>query len=128
MIYGVAILAACMFLGTTIGNIIGLLTGINSDIGGVGFAMLLLLLVTGSKRINKILPKGYEKGIEFWSGMFIPVIIAMSASQNVYSALSGGWLALLAGIAVVVAAFVLLVVLNTIAGKLEKRKADKGAK
>lgn len=125
MIYGVAILAACMFLGTTLGNIIGLLTGINSDIGGVGFAMLLLLLVTGSKRINKILPKGYEKGIEFWSGMFIPVIIAMSASQNVYAALSGGWLALVAGIAVVVAAFIFLVLLNTLAEKLEKKKEDK---
>lgn len=122
MIYGVAILALCMFLGTTVGEVIGLLTGINSDIGGVGFAMLLLLLITNSKWVNKVLPKDWEKGIKFWGAMFLPVIIAMSASQNVYSALTQGWLAVAAGIAVVVAAFVLLVVLNTIAGKLEKRK------
>jgi len=125
MIYGVAILALCMFLGTTFGNIIGILTGINSDVGGVGFAMLLLLLITNSKWVNRVLPAGYEKGIQFWSGMFIPVIIAMSASQNVYAALSGGWLAVVAGIAVVVAAFGLLVLLNTIAGKLEKKKEEK---
>ena len=128
MIYGVAILAGCMFLGTTIGNIIGLLTGVNSDVGGVGFAMILLLLITNSKCVNKVLPKGYEKGIQFWSGMFIPVIIAMSASQNVYSALSGGWLALIAGIAVVVAAFILLVVLNGVAAKIEANKNGKEAK
>lgn len=127
MIYGVAILAACMFLGTTFGNIIGLLTGINSDIGGVGFAMLLLLLITNSKWANKILPENYKKGIEFWQAMFIPVIIAMSASQNVYAALSGGWLALAAGVAVVVAALLLLVLLNNIAAKLEKKSADKEA-
>lgn len=127
MIYGVAILAGCMFVGSFIGNILGLLTGINSDIGGVGFAMLLLLLITNSKAINKVLPKGYEKGIEFWKAMFIPVIIAMSASQNVYSALSGGWLALIAGIAVVLVAFLLLVLLNTLGEKLEGKNNGKEA-
>ena len=127
MIYGVAILAACMFLGTTIGEIIGLLTGVNSDVGGVGFAMLLLLLVTNSKKITNLLPNGWEKGIQFWSAMFLPVIIAMSASQNVYSALSGGVLALVAGVAVVGAAFLLLILLNTLAGKAEAKKNSKEA-
>ncbi len=127
MIYGVAILAACMFLGTTIGEIIGLLTGVNSDVGGVGFAMLLLLLVTNSKKITNLLPNGWEKGIQFWSAMFLPVIIAMSASQNVYSALSGGVLALVAGLAVVAAAFLFLILLNTLAGKVEAKKNSKEA-
>lgn len=127
MIYGVAILAACMFLGTTIGEIIGLLTGVNSDVGGVGFAMLLLLLVTNCKKITNLLPNGWEKGIQFWSAMFLPVIIAMSASQNVYSALSGGVLALVAGVAVVGAAFLLLILLNTLAGKAEAKKNSKEA-
>ena len=45
MIYGVALLAGCMFLGSLVGNILGLITGLGSDIGGVGFAMLLLLIV-----------------------------------------------------------------------------------
>ena len=127
MIYGVAILAACMFLGTTIGEIIGLLTGVNSDVGGVGFAMLLLLLVTNCKKITNLLPNGWEKGIQFWSAMFLPVIIALSASQNVYSALSGGVLALVAGVAVVGATFLLLILLNTLAGKAEAKKNSKEA-
>lgn len=127
MIYGVAILAACMFLGTTIGEIIGLLTGINSDIGGVGFAMLLLFLITNCKKITNLLPDGWEKGIQFWSAMFLPVIIAMSASQNVYSALSSGAVALVAGLAVVAAAFGFLVLLNTLASKAEAKKNNKEA-
>lgn len=112
MIYGVALLAGCMFAGSFIGNLLGLLTGLNSDIGGVGFAMLLLLVATNSKTVNKIMPKGYTKGVEFWKEMFIPVIIALSASQNVVSALDGGILALVAGVGVVVVMLLLIPVFN----------------
>ena len=79
----------------------------------------------GLKLLGKYLPAGWEKGIQFWSAMFLPVIIAMSASQNVYSALSGGVVALVAGLAVVVAAFICLVLLNTLAGKIDAKKAGK---
>ena len=34
MIYGVVLLAACMFIGSFVRNLLGLLTGLNSDIGG----------------------------------------------------------------------------------------------
>lgn len=112
MIYGVALLAACMFLGSLLGNLLGLLTGLGSDIGGVGFAMLFLLLMTNSKKVSSLLPKNYSKGIEFWKEMFIPVVIAMSASQNVISALSGGLLALVAGLSVVLVAFLLIPIFN----------------
>ena len=112
MIYGVAILAGCMLVGSFVGELLGLLTGINSDIGGVGFAMLLLLLITNSKKITSILPKGYDKGIDFWKNMFLPIIIALSMSQNVVAALSEGWLALAAGLGVVVVAFLLIPVFN----------------
>lgn len=121
VIYGVALLSGCMFVGSFIGNILGLITGVNSDVGGVGFAMLLLLIVTNSKKITSILPKEYEKGIDFWSKMFIPVIIAMSMSQNVVAALSQGWLAIAAGLGVVAVAFMFVPILN----KLAPNKADK---
>lgn len=121
VIYGVALLSGCMFVGSFIGNILGLVTGVNSDVGGVGFAMLLLLIVTNSKKITSILPKEYEKGIDFWSKMFIPVIIAMSMSQNVVAALSQGWLAIAAGLGVVAVAFMFVPILN----KLAPNKADK---
>ena len=110
-------LAGCMFVGSFLGNLLGLLTGLNSDIGGVGFAMLLLLLATNSKKLNKILPEGYTKGIDFWKEMFIPVIIAMSASQNVISALDGGILALTAGVGVVVVMQMLIPLFNKFTSK-----------
>ena len=115
MIYGVAILAACMFLGSLAGNILGVITGLNSDIGGVGFAMMILLIITNSKKITDKLPKTYEKGLEFWKNMFIPVVVAMSASQNVVGAMSGGVLALAAGLVAVLFSFVLVGLFSKIA-------------
>ncbi len=120
VIYGVALLAGCMFLGSFIGNLLGLLIGLNSDIGGVGFAMCFLLMMTNSKKIDKILPEGYTKGLDFWKEMFIPVIIAMSASQNVVSALDGGLLALTAGVGVVVIMLLLIPVFNKFTSKTAK--------
>ena len=124
MIFGVALLAACFLIGSFAGNLLGLATGVNSDVGGVGFAMLLLLVLTNSKTVNRLMPKGYEKGIDFWKEMFIPVIIAMSASQNVVSALSGGWLALAAGLGVVVAAFAMMVLLNKLSSKKDDNQEE----
>ena len=39
-----------------------------------------------------------ERGILFWSGMYIPIVIAMSTIQNVAGAISGGLMALMAGL------------------------------
>ena len=117
MIYGVALLSGCVLIGSIIGNLLGLWTGLNSDIGGVGFAMILLLILTNSKKVNKLLPEGYVKGINFWKEMFIPVIIAMSASQNVVSALDGGVLALVLGVGVVVIMLLLIPVFNMFSPK-----------
>ena len=76
MIFGAALLAGCMLVGSFIGNVLGYLIGLNSDVGGVGFAMLLLLLVVNSKKLSAKLPKGTSEGLTFWKEMFIPVIIA----------------------------------------------------
>ena len=121
MIYGVALLAACALIGSFIGNLLGVWTGLNSDVGGVGFAMVLLLLATNSKFINKIMPKDYVKGINFWKELFIYVIIAMSASQNVISALDGGALALTLGVGIVVIMLLLIPLFNAFAGKSEEK-------
>ena len=117
MIYGVALLAGCMFVGSFFGNVLGLLTGLNSDIGGVGFAMILLLLLTNSAKVNKILPESYVKGIGFWKEMYIPVTIAMAASQNVVSALSGGVIALVLGVGVVLLMLFLIPLFNKFTSK-----------
>ena len=125
MIFGVALLAACMLVGSFIGNVLGYLIGLNSDVGGVGFAMLLLLFAVNSEKISKRLPKGSSEGLTFWKEMFIPIIIAMSASQNVYHAISSGAIAIVAGLAAVAAAFVLLPLLNLISKNSTSNKAEK---
>ena len=127
MIYGVALLSGCILISSFIGNLIGLWTGLGSDVGGVGFAMILLLIATNSKTINKILPSNYTKGINFWKEMFIPVIIAMSASQNVVSALDGGLLALTLGVGIVVLMLLLIPVFNMFSPKESQDETQKEA-
>ena len=96
-IYGVALLAFCFIAGKLIGSYLGSVIGVNSDVGGVGFAMVFLML--GNLYLNKkeMLPEETKNGILFWSSMYIPVVIAMVASQNVRAAVSGGPVAILAG-------------------------------
>ncbi len=96
-IYGVALLAGCFLIGKFLGNILGYLLSINGDIGGVGFAMLLLIISNAFLLKKKWIKKETKKGILFWSSMYIPIIIAMSATLNVKLALNGGLVALVTG-------------------------------
>lgn len=98
IIYGVAILAFCYVTGQLIGELLGRLIGVDANVGGVGFAMLLLILLN-----DWFTKKGYtnkltDNGIQFWSQMYIPIVVAMSAIQNVKVAVSSGVIALAAGI------------------------------
>lgn len=102
ILYGTAALAICMLIGQIIGNLLGQIMGIDADIGGVGFAMVLLIFVTGWLRKKKLLPEPTRQGILFWSAMYIPIVIAMSSIQNVASAVDGGVLALVVGVVTVV--------------------------
>ncbi|GLU42463.1 malonate transporter subunit MadL [Allomuricauda sp. NBRC 101325] len=97
-IYGVALLAACFLLGKLLGRLLGHILDINSDIGGVGFAMFLLMTSSIYLRKKKWLVLETEKGIWFWSAMYIPIIVAMTSTLNVKAALSGGVLAVILGI------------------------------
>lgn len=116
VIYGVMVLGACLFVGTAIGLGLGQLLGLSSDIGGVGFAMLFLVFLTPWLKSKGWLPKASEDGIMFWNAMYIPVVIAMAATQNVAAALSGGWMAFLAGFLAVIACFALIRPLAAMAG------------
>lgn len=116
-IYGVALLAACFLIGKLLGNLLGILININSDIGGVGFAMVLLIASSAYMRKKGWLVQESEKGILFWSSMYIPIIVAMSATQNVNAAISGGYVAILAGIGVTVVCFMLVPLISKIGRK-----------
>jgi malonate transporter MadL subunit len=97
-IYGVAILAFCFIIGQLLGDFLGQALGIQANVGGVGFAMLLLVVLTDKLKKHNLLLAPSESGIAFWSQMYIPIVVAMAATQNVKAAVSNGLIAILAGI------------------------------
>lgn len=108
VIYGVALLAFCLLAGSLAGDLIGQLLGIQANVGGVGIAMLLLLFVTSLRAERWQLSAASQSGILFWSAMYIPIVVAMAAKQNVVGAIESGWLALVAGVLAVVVSFALI--------------------
>lgn len=112
VIYGVGLLAVCMLVGVLVGNLLGQLIGVDANVGGVGIAMLLLLVLTSVKPFKVPMSEPSERGIMFWNAMYIPIVVAMAAKQNVVAAVSGGWLALIAGVGAVVASFLMVPVLS----------------
>lgn len=107
-IYGVALLAFCFLVGKIIGTTLGALLGFNGDIGGVGFAMVFLMLANAWAK-DKAWYKGESKqGILFWKSMYLPIIVAMAATQNVNAALSAGVLPFVVGIFATLACFFLV--------------------
>jgi len=108
VIYGVALLSFCMLMGVFVGDILGEIMGVQANVGGVGIAMLLLLVLSNLDSQKLTLKPITENGIGFWSAMYIPIVVAMAARQNVFSALSGGWMAIIAGVAAVAASFAVI--------------------
>ncbi|GHB71656.1 malonate transporter subunit MadL [Persicitalea jodogahamensis] len=102
IIYGVALLAFCYVIGQLLGEYLGQLIGVDANVGGVGFAMLLLVLLNDWLRKKNYLDPLTENGVQFWSQMYIPIIVAMAATQNVKVAVSSGLIALFAGLVPVV--------------------------
>ena len=120
-IYGVAILAACFIAGQLIGDLLGMIFQFEGNIGGVGFGMLLLILLGDYIKKKNWTDHESESGIYFWSGMYIPVVVAMSSIQNVKAALSGGWAALLVGVLATACCFLLIPVVSKFSKSTENK-------
>jgi malonate transporter MadL subunit len=128
IIYGVGLLSACMVIGMLAGEYLGVLIGVEANVGGVGIAMLLLVLACNAEIFRPTLEGLTGEGIKFWSAMYIPIVVAMAARQNVVAAVDGGLLALVAGVAAVVVSFALVPVLSRIGKTPEAvRRPDGGA-
>jgi malonate transporter MadM subunit len=70
-IYGTALLSICLLIGLLVGQFLGTLLGVGANVGGVGIAMLLLILVCESlQRSGRMLPPS-QRGITFWSSIYI---------------------------------------------------------
>ena len=114
VIYGVALLSFCMLAGIFVGEMIGKAIGIDANVGGVGIAMLMLIIFSNSSSKRYQLSSITESGVNFWSAMYIPIVVAMAAKQNVIAALSSGWMAIIAGILAVIVSFLMIPLLANI--------------
>lgn len=107
IIYGIALVSLCVIIGEFIGISIGYITGLNVDVGGIGIAMILLMLIS-----NYFSSKGYkfheltETGIKIWSLLYIPIFFAMISKLNVYLAFSSGIIPVLISVFVVLLMFI----------------------
>ncbi len=126
IIYGVAILSACTLTGLYLGDLLGEAIGVQANVGGVGIAMLLLLVVVHFAGDHFRVDALSSGGINFWSAMYIPIIVAMAAKQNVLAAVAGGPLALVAGVLAVTVSFAMIPLLSRMgsAGAESEKNAD----
>lgn len=121
-IYGTAILAICLLIGAVIGRLLGIAVGVDANVGGVGIAMLLLILFSNRlQRAGRMEPPT-KQGIVFWSSIYIPIVVAMAASQNVRAAITGGPLAILAGALAVVVSFAMVPLIFRIGADAETKE------
>ena len=117
VIYGVALLSFAYLAGQILGDLLGKLIGVKANVGGVGISIFLLLLL-----MEYLIKKGKlhiksQEGLKFWGAMYIPIVVAMAAQQNVIAAVKGGPLALLAGVITVVIMFLLIPLLDKVGKK-----------
>lgn len=112
IIYGTALLAICHLLGDYLGNTLGILLGVKANVGGVAIAMILLIASKELLAKKGYLPKVTQFGVLYWSGMYIPIVVAMSAGQNVVAALSGGMVGLIVAVGSLIATVLVIRWLN----------------
>jgi len=123
IIYGTALLAVCHLLGIFLGDVLGHALGVKTNVGGVGIAMLLLIVARLYMQKRAILPKLTELGVEYWGAMYIPVVVAMAAQQDMVAALRGGPVAVLSAIGAVALCAVVIAAINRAERPEEERVA-----
>jgi malonate transporter MadL subunit len=117
IIVGTAMLAVCHLVGIFLGDVLGWAIGARANVGGVGIAMLILVLVRLYMIKKGILEKKFEDGVNYWGAMYIPVVVAMAATQNVVAALRGGHVAFLAAVATFTSCFCIIAFMNRMESK-----------
>lgn len=117
IIYGLMLMGLCMFMRSDGWRSIRRFTGDLSQYWWHRFCHA-FLVVSSQKLIEKgLLSKPAEQGVGFWSAMYIPIVVAMSANQNVIAALKGGPMAVIAGLGAVFIGFLLIKPLSKIGSK-----------
>lgn len=104
-ISGVALLAICTLLGSLLGDWLGIALGVKANVGGVGIAMMLLIAARLWLFRHGRLSQGVMLGVGFWSALYIPIVIAMAAQQDVVSALKSGPVVVVAALGTLLVCF-----------------------
>ena len=118
-ISGVALLALCTLLGQALGELLGAQLGVKANVGGVGMAMILLIAARVWLTDRKLWTAGVNQGVMLWASLYIPILIAMAAQQDVVAAVSGGPMVLIGGIGVVGLCFAMVALIGRVAGRGE---------
>src|SRR3954463_817698 len=118
-VFGVALLAVCTLVGVFVGDLLGVALGVKANVGGVGIAMMMLIaarvwLVRRGPRSH-----GAQLGIAFRATMYIPIVVAMAAQQNVVAAVRGGPVGLIAGLGAVSVCFACVALISRFGDKRE---------
>lgn len=117
IVFGVALLATCTLIGVYLGDLLGMALGVKANVGGVGIAMILLIAARIWLDRRGRLSKGVKFGVEFWAGMYIPIVVAMAAQQNVVAALTGGPIVVIAAVGSLVLCFGAVALLSRLGGR-----------
>lgn len=118
-ISGVALLAICTLLGGVLGDWLGMALGVKANVGGVGIAMFLLIAARLWLSRRGLLSPGLMLGVGFWGALYIPIVIAMAAQQDVVSALRSGPVVIAAGAGSVAACFAVVALISRLGGRGE---------
>jgi len=113
-ISGVALLAICTLLGNYLGELLGIALGVKANVGGVGIAMILLIAARIWLVRSGLFSAGLKKGVDLWGSLYIPIVVAMAATQNVVAAVKAGPMVLIAGTGAVILCFAAVAVISRI--------------
>jgi len=92
---------------------------VKANVGGVGIAMMLLIAARLWLGRRGWLSHGLKLGVEFWGALYIPIVVAMAAQQNVVSAVEGGPVVVIAGVGAIVVCFATVALISRLGGPVE---------
>lgn len=118
-ISGVALLAICTLLGGFLGDVLGRILGVQANVGGVGIAMIILIAARFWLKKRGLLSRGVIFGVEFWGALYIPIVVAMAASQNVVAAVEAGPLVVVAAVSAIIVCFASVALIGKMSSKTE---------
>ena len=89
IIYGVALLSFSLILGMLIGEALGVMLGVDANVGGVGIAMLFLVFASNSGSFRALTAGAAGEGIKFWSSIKLPVLEQKNSPRGFFQFATG---------------------------------------